>query len=108
MKLTIRTRNLLLTPEATVEIRTRLEHAFERIRPWLSSVDLTIADINGPKGGPDKQCRLRVHARKLPSVVVEHVGLDVLATVGRAAERAQQAVLRKLARRRGFTPSFAV
>jgi hypothetical protein len=104
MKLTVRTRHLDLTPEATVEIRQRLYTAFGRISPWIRAVDVTIADINGPKGGADKQCRLRIRGRSIPSIVVEHTGTDTLATLATTAERAEQAVLRKVARRRAFAP----
>ena len=107
MKLDIRTRHLVLTPEIRDEARHRIAIAFARISPWIRSIDVTITDINGPKGGADKQCRLRVRGRSIRSVVVEHVGTDTLATVSMAAERAEQAILRKMARRRAFAPSFA-
>lgn len=105
MKLTIRTRHVVLTPELSSELRQRLERSFERIRPWIHAVDVAITDINGPKGGADKQCRLRIHGRSIPSIVIEHVGVDTLATVGLAADRAEQAVVRKMTRRRAFAPA---
>lgn len=108
MKLDLRTRHLDLTTEIVDKIRRRVYAAFARISPWIRAVDVTLVDINGPKGGADKQCRLRVRGRAIPSVVIEHVGVDALATVGLAAERAQQVVLRKLARRRGFAPLVTV
>jgi putative sigma-54 modulation protein len=107
MKLTIRTRHVVLTPELTSKIEQRLESAFDRIRPSIHAVDITIVDVNGPKGGADKQARLRVRGRSIPTIVIEHVGVDTLATVTLVAERAEQAVLRKMARRRGFAPALA-
>lgn len=107
MKLTIRTRHLLLSPETHEDIRRRIDLAFDRIRPWIRDIDIMLADINGPKGGADKQCRLRVRGRGMTSIVVEQLGVDPLATVSSAAERAEQVVLRKLARRRSFAPLLA-
>jgi hypothetical protein len=107
MKLTIRTRHLLLTPETHDEIRQRIYLAFGRISPWIRTVDVTLADINGPRGGADKQCRLRIRGRGMTGIVIEHVGFDALATVSAAAERAEQAVHRKVARRRSFVPAPA-
>lgn len=107
MKLTIRTRHLLVTPATQDEIRRRIYAAFGRITPWIRTVDLTLTDINGPKGGADKQCRLRIRGRGMSGIVVEHVGIDTLATVSSAAERAEQVVLRKVARRRSFAPVLA-
>lgn len=107
MKIRIRTRNLLLTPETHDEIRQRLHSALGRISPRILAVDVTITDINGPRGGADKQCRMRIHGEELASVVIEHVGEDTLATVSLVAGRAQQAVLRNVARRRAFAPILA-
>jgi hypothetical protein len=38
---------------------------------------------------------------------IEHVGVDTLATIAMAAERAAQTAVRKLARRRLFAPLLA-
>jgi len=107
MKLTIRTRHLAVTPDTSAEIRDRLVRAFQRIPESIRAVDVTIADINGPRGGADKQCRLRIRGPSIPTIVVEHVGTDIVATVSLAAGRAEQVVLRKVARRRGFAPILA-
>jgi putative sigma-54 modulation protein len=108
MKLMIRTRQLVLTPEMHIQIRRTIGLAFARISPWIRAVDVTLTDINGPKGGADKQCRLRIRGHGTMMIVVEHVGADTLATVSAAAERAEQAVLRKVARRRSFAPLLAI
>lgn len=107
MKLDIRTRHITLTPEARNEVRRRIYAALARISPWIRSIDITVTDINGPKAGADKQCRLRIRGRSIPDVVVEHVGTDTLATIVMAAGRAEQVVVRKMARRRTFAPLLA-
>jgi hypothetical protein len=107
MKLDLRTRSLVLTPEARDEVRRRISVALARVSSWIRVIDVTITDINGPRGGVDKQCRLRIRGRSIPSVVIEHVGADALATVAAAAGRAEQVIVRKLARRRAFTPLLA-
>lgn len=107
MKIDIRARHLALSPEHLEEVHRRIHAALARISPMIRSVGVTIADINGPRGGADKKCIVRVRGRSVPTVVVEHVGVDTLATVARAAERAERAVLTKLARRRLFAPLLA-
>lgn len=107
MQIEIRTRHLKLSLEAHAELRRRVLRAFARIDLWVRSVEVMIADVNGPRGGEDKLCRLRVRGRSIRGVVVEQVGLDPLATVAQAAERAEQAMVRKMARRRGFAPVLA-
>lgn len=107
MKLTIRSRHVSLTPKDDADLRYRVLHAFERVQLLAEAIDITIADTNGPKGGADKQCRLRVRGRSIPRIVVESVGVDVFSTVAVAADRAQQVLLRKVARRRRFLPALA-
>lgn len=108
MNLTIRTRHVHLTPVLHEQIRHRLYTAFGRISPWIRAVDVTISDINGPKGGLDKQCRLRVRGRSIPGIVIEHVGVDTLAVIADVAERAEQAVLRSVRRQRSLCRAFAI
>ncbi len=107
MKLDLRTPHLDLTPEARDEMRRRLATILDRLRPWIRAVTATITDINGPRGGADKQCRLHVRGRSTRSVVVEHVGMDALGTLVAAATRAAHVVTRKMARARRLAPGLA-
>jgi len=60
--------------------------------------------INGPKDGPAKQCRLCLRGRSIPAVVVEELGVEIVATISSVAGRARRAVLRSVARRRATYP----
>ena len=108
MKLTLRARHVLITPTLRDAILRRIELAFARLSLEIRSVHCTVTDINGPKGGPDKQVRLRVRGRGIGSLVVEHLGSDALVTVALAADRAERALLRTMARKRSFAPAFAM
>ena len=107
MKIDIRARHLVLTPEARAEAHRRTTTSLARLSPWIRAVDVRISDINGPKGGADKLCRVRIRGRSIPSVVVEHVGTDTLAAIASAVDRAGQAIVRKMTRRRSFAPLLA-
>jgi hypothetical protein len=107
MKLDIRTRHLSLSPAVLAELRRRVTVALARISPWVRTLDITVEDINGPKGGADKQVRVRLRGRAIPSIVIEHVGVETLETVAAAVERAEQALVRKMTRRRGLRPVLA-
>lgn len=107
MKLTIRTRHVELTPALRDQLVRRLDFALGRLATAIRAVEVTVVDINGPKGGPDKQCRIRVRGPALRTIVIEHVGTDVLSTVSFAAERAERALARALGRRRTFAPALA-
>ncbi len=98
MNITIRTRHLELTPEMHDQVRDRIAAALDRLATSIQAVDVTITDINGPRGGLDKHCRIRVRGPSLRTVVIEHLGADTLAVTSVAAERAEQAVIRGMAR----------
>jgi putative sigma-54 modulation protein len=102
MKLKIRSRQVQLPTATQQEIWRRIYRVFGRVSPWIREVDLTLSDINGPRGGADKRCQLHIRGRGMAEVVVEQVGLDALAAVALAAARAEQVILRRLARRRAF------
>ena len=105
MKLSIRSRHFDLAPELHDQITRRVHFALSRLDGSIQAVDITIADINGPRGGADKQCQIRVRGPALKTIVIEHLGLDSLATVSLALDRAARAVLRRVARRRAFASS---
>jgi putative sigma-54 modulation protein len=107
MKLTIRSRHMEITTSTYEEIWRRIYMAFGRVSSLVDEVELTLTDLNGPKGGVDKRCRLNIRGRGIAKVSVEHVGVNTVATVAMAAERAEQAILRRLARRRSFAPAMA-
>ncbi|CAN5922636.1 hypothetical protein BH11MYX4_BH11MYX4_03970 [soil metagenome] len=64
----------------------RLGHRIVRVRMWLT-------DLNGPKGGVDKHCRIEVVGRGR-TVVVESIDADAYAVIDLASERARRATRR--------------
>jgi ribosome-associated translation inhibitor RaiA len=59
-----------------------------------------IDDVNGPRGGVDKSCRIKVVLSGLPSVVVEEQHESLHAAFDRALDRVQRTVRETLRRRR--------
>lgn len=107
MKLDIRMRHLSPPADVLADLRRRVAGAFARFDPWVRAVNITVEDINGPKGGADKQVRLHLRGRSIPRIVIEHVGVDTVAAVAAAVERAVQTLVRKVTRHRGFAPNVA-
>jgi ribosomal subunit interface protein len=100
MQLDIRIQKVDLPKEVNRYIERRLRFSLGRFMARIRSVTLRILDINGPRGGADKRCRIAV--RLIPSdvIVVQEVNADLFAAVDRAAERLGQALARKLNRTR--------
>ncbi len=71
----------------------KYEHSIERI-------SVRMGDVNGPRGGIDQLCRIKVVLRGLPSVVFESRDASLYAAVDVALSGVERAVRRALQRRR--------
>jgi len=82
----------------TVDLGSRF--ALSRFSERIRSAEVQLADINGPRGGVDKRCRIVVRMLPTGTVIVEDKDADAHAAVARASERVARAVTRELERRR--------
>lgn len=73
----------------------------ERFHRLIRRVSVRIEDLNGPRGGEDKSCRIQVHLKRAASVVVEDRGSSLFAVAGRAIARVDMAMSRAVDRMRG-------
>jgi hypothetical protein len=91
------------TLTAGAELRDRAAEALATslapVRSLLRRVDAYLTDVNGPRGGPDKRCRVVAHL-VTGAVVVSRTGPDPVAAVSAAAARCRRLVLTRLKRRR--------
>jgi len=84
----------------------RLRFALGPFTPRLTKVEVRLGDVNGPRGGIDKTCAIRVLLRPLIVVFVRAKGIDAYATVDRAASCVRGAVSRSLSRSRSDRRRF--
>jgi putative sigma-54 modulation protein len=68
----------------------------------IQAVIIRCEDVNGPKGGPDKCCRIEALLRRANPVVTEEIDTDLRAAMDRAADRCEVAVARLVERRRAL------
>jgi len=66
----------------------------------IERITVRLSDANGPKGGRDQKCQVKVVLSQLPSVVVNETDATLLGTVDRAIDAAAIAVRRGIQRRR--------
>lgn len=71
MKLNVYFGDLKLSSTAQEEASTLIETSFEHFRTHVRHVNLAFSDVNGPRGGVDKQCRCVVHLKKMAPIVVQ-------------------------------------
>ena len=99
MRVEIRSHLVSIDTESRGQIAQRIESALEPFRHAVREVTAFLTDINGPRGGSDKRCRLVVSLPPGGRVVVSHTDRDLLAAAERAAARCRFAIRRYLKRR---------
>lgn len=97
MKIGIQCRGFSITGAIAGHVQKRLNfllgHGIRRVR----RVDVTLSDLNGPRGGVDKRCLVKVSIVGLRPVIIEDIQSDLYVAIDRAAGRASRTVLRRMA-----------
>ncbi len=99
MRLCLTVKGVAKTPTMDRLLQHKLHYAFDQFGRWVQGVTLAVEDMNGPKGGVDKRCRVKVSVPRHPVVVVEGRGAELVAVVNDAIDRAAQALARLRDRR---------
>lgn len=103
MKLVIRSRGIELSPPLHDLVVRRVRFALSRLDGAIRDVHVTLADVNGPRGGVDKVCRLRIRGPRIGALVVEDRDDVLERAVDRSVDRAARAVVRALERERALS-----
>lgn len=81
-------------------VQDEVNLAFDRFRDQVISVDVFMKDINGPKGGIDKQVLIRARLRNRQRIALETTHENLYAAVKRSISRSKRAVRRSLRKSR--------
>jgi len=81
-------------------IRRKLGRRLGKFASAIERVSVRTEDVNGPRGGVDQVCRIKVVLSGLPSVVFESRDASLTAAVDGALAGTERAVRRALGRRR--------
>jgi len=99
MHIDLSTPNLSSSPALESHVRRRLGYAVGHMAHRIKSADVRVSDVNGPRGGVDKRCHVRIELHPRGTVVLTERCSDVYRAVDRASGRLKKAVLRALERR---------
>ena len=100
MRIDIQARRFSLTRALRRYAERRVRSGLTRFDERIMKVSLWLSDVNGPKGGNDKNCQVQIVIPGKPDVVIEETQANLYVAINRALERAGQAVVRKLDRQR--------
>lgn len=92
MHIDVRTKGFEVTDGIREHVERRVEFGLSRFGSAIASVKVSMTDMNGPKGGPDKRVAVMVDGPQLKTVRVEEEGTDAYAAVDVAIGRAAQTV----------------
>ena len=96
MNIAIRTQGFEPTPAIEEFTRTQLDSALRIFADMVVSVDVFMKDINGPKGGVDKQVLIRIRLRSSQVVTVECTRANLYSAIAATAQRSKRTVRRTL------------
>lgn len=103
MHMNIQANGFVLTAALKVYTEKRLLTALGWAGNHLRELHVSLSDINGPRGGRDKRCRILVQISGGKGVVIEDTETDLYHAIDRAAERVDRAVVRRIEQLRGFS-----
>lgn len=97
--LDLRVMGVAVAPKLRARIPSLLGRKLERYALNVTRVTVRFEDINGPRGGMDTVCRIKMSTKGSDHIVVETRDADAESAFRRAAALAQRAVARALGRK---------
>lgn len=100
MQIDIRAKGFELSPALREHAERRLGFALSWAVYDVRKVAVRLYDINGPRGGEDKCCRIQIALPGTSDVVIEDTETDLYMAINRAVDRAERSLARRLERQR--------
>jgi len=100
MKVQLHTNGLKLAEVQRELIRSRLLAELSHVSRIVNRVNVYFQDCNGPKNGVDKTCRLVIHLRRRPPVVIQDQDSQLLPLIHRVLDRCGHVLQRRTESRR--------
>lgn len=100
MEARIMTDKFCLTPSLRGYLDRKLQFSFSGVHNNIPLTVVRLRDLNGPRGGRDKQCQILISLSGCPEVVIKKVHEDMYTAIDNAVKRAAYRAERLLMRRR--------
>lgn len=101
MKVNLRGVHVTLRPRLRAYVQT---HLVRPIRTFFddpaAEIEIQLVDVNGPKGGVDKECRVTLHLPGSAALHVAEATDHLFKSVDLARDRLENALKRELEKRR--------
>ena len=100
MRIVIQARGFDLTAVLREHAERRLSFSLDWAKHHVRQVSVVLSDLNGPRGGEDKCCRVQIARPGAADVVIADVESDLHVAIDRAVDRAGRTLARRVARQR--------
>lgn len=98
MKLRVKSRGFKVTKALYNRVNAKLYRVFSRYGDQIRGAEVTLQDVNGPKGGEDMRCLVTIRLNKSKSIVVQEQADDLYDAINRCAQRVTQKMERHVKR----------
>ena len=99
MNIFLRAHDIALTQRIRTYIERRVRMVMGRFGSKIAKVSVRISDVNGPRGGVDRLCRIETRFWGRPPLVVEDAAADLPQAIDRSIRRMGRATARVAAKR---------
>jgi len=100
MKIELHCDGLPANDKLHVHVQRRLGQALGRFRDRVQWARVWLKDVNGPRGGNDKQCLVQLRLKGASDIILREREVDAQSAFNRAAGRVVYALVRQLGRQR--------
>lgn len=100
MELEIRGQHIRVGDQLHEQVERQMNYALGQFESWVSGATVILEDVNGEKGGIDKQCRILVNLKGGKTLKIEDIDTEFSVAVNRAADRLGQVISREVDKRR--------
>src|SRR5574337_1238037 len=100
MKIELHCDGFSATDWLRAHVHRRLGQALSRFRDRVLWARVWVKDVNGPRGGSDKQCLVQLRVKGASDIILQDCEMDARSAFDRAVGRVIHALARQVGRKR--------
>lgn len=94
MHINIQSRHFSLTPALNEHVQSKIRLTLGRFEHKIMRIDVNLSDVNGPKGGEDKCCKIIVKPNNSAAIVVADTAIDMYDAINSCSKRVKRTIRR--------------
>ena len=98
MNIDIQALDFSMTDSIERYVKERINYLFSSRHDQIQRIDVRLSGDNGPNGGNDKHCQIRLTLPRLKEIVIDDVQSDLYVAIFRAMDRASRTLIRRSSR----------